>query len=300
MVELLIVIAILAILMSLLLPSLNGALYSAKLSECQFKLKHMGMVFSIYSMDNEDKYFYVEGGQTRTSRSFQQMGSGMRDLTLPYLFGGRDYSSMNSETYAHSEMEKEFEDMFLCPLVDNEEIWPYITGWGGFHSRRVPRYAGTTYPLMFYHNFHAEGQGDPDLRQMRKVGDTWSLRFNSAQYSHGPVAARDYNYRVLASSVMMHYRTPPYGASSWGNNQIATDHLPLRAEGVFLGVHQNTNIAYRVTDGALYDYNANYLIDSGAVVTYDDVPFMPDSESHMIRFNDGSVYVPVEFGSPDP
>ena len=45
MVELLIVIAILAILMSLLLPSLNGALYSAKLSECQFKLKHKGMVF---------------------------------------------------------------------------------------------------------------------------------------------------------------------------------------------------------------------------------------------------------------
>ena len=297
--ELLIVISIMAVLLSLIMPSLQNVLYTARLNECQFRFKSWGTMFSLYTMDNNDKYPYdgnYQNGNRRWSRSFQLLLSAEPDMMKPYIFNNRPWQSMHSEQNVHSTMEKEYEALFLCPLTDNEEIWPYTNGWGGFHSRRVPRYATRTYPLMFFHSWTAEGQGQEELLQMRQMGDRWRLDYNTNQYSYGPDDATEYSYNILASSVMQHYRSAPYGKGWWGNNSILTSHIPLGAEAEVGTTHQNANVAWLMINDAAYDYNANYLLDSGAVVHYNDIPFMPDESSDYVKFNDGSVYVPIEHG----
>lgn len=54
--ELLIVVAILAILMSLLSPSLKRAIESARAVQCGQQLKSIGIAFAVYAEDNEDFY----------------------------------------------------------------------------------------------------------------------------------------------------------------------------------------------------------------------------------------------------
>jgi prepilin-type N-terminal cleavage/methylation domain-containing protein/prepilin-type processing-associated H-X9-DG protein len=99
LVELLVVIGIIAVLISILLPTLSGARRSANSVKCLASLKEIGNAFSMYAMENKgmypavrDKYFqFAPNGTTKVERRWtdqlskyfnkQQMNMGVDDLT---------------------------------------------------------------------------------------------------------------------------------------------------------------------------------------------------------------------------
>lgn len=64
LVALLVVIAIIALLLSILLPALNKAKEHAKLSVCLNNLKQPGYVFKVYMRDNERWFPYYGSDST--------------------------------------------------------------------------------------------------------------------------------------------------------------------------------------------------------------------------------------------
>ena len=65
LIELLVVIAIIALLMGILMPSLQRVKKQAQGVTCQSYLKQWGLVFSMYTQDNDDKF--LAGYQDRKS-----------------------------------------------------------------------------------------------------------------------------------------------------------------------------------------------------------------------------------------
>jgi len=61
MVEVIIVVAIIAILASIILPKMSGARDKAKLEACKANLRHIGIAMALYANDNRGNY-YPPGG----------------------------------------------------------------------------------------------------------------------------------------------------------------------------------------------------------------------------------------------
>jgi prepilin-type N-terminal cleavage/methylation domain-containing protein len=97
LIELLMVISIIVLLMALLLPSLQRVRKQARAVACQSNLRQWGVVFSMYTEDNDGKFPYIH---------FVVMDA---DETWPYIF--RPYYSDSN-------------DLLLCPVATKSELRP--------------------------------------------------------------------------------------------------------------------------------------------------------------------------------
>ena len=84
LIELLVVIAIIALLLSVLLPSLKKAKKIARQVICQSNLHQWGVVFALYTQQNEDKFYKAwQSSQEAAGRSLSSWTrySGARTTT---------------------------------------------------------------------------------------------------------------------------------------------------------------------------------------------------------------------------
>jgi prepilin-type N-terminal cleavage/methylation domain-containing protein len=123
LVELLVTIAIIAVLAALLLPALSGAKARAQQTDCVGNLRQWGLAFRMYADDNED--FLPRRGQgvqvlTRIDRPEDWFNN------LPYYFGLQSYETMtlnNLKPAAHSK------SIFICPIAEDPGA-PYFLPYG--------------------------------------------------------------------------------------------------------------------------------------------------------------------------
>ena len=113
LVELLVVIAVIAILAALLLPVLARAKEKARSTQCANNLRQWGLAYQMYANDNED--FLPRRGQgvqvlAQIDRSEDWFNC------LPHYFGLTSFQLMvsnNAQPAAHSQ------SVFICPTADN-------------------------------------------------------------------------------------------------------------------------------------------------------------------------------------
>ena len=144
LIELLVVVAIIALLISILLPSLSTARDRARTAVCAANLRQMGLAMALYHEDNEG---FFPGEHSVRSR-----GGGSFITWAPRL---RLYASMN-------------EEIFWCPTAEDDTYWKvifgvpripdYVRGYG-YRPSEKPLIAGSPGDLFCY-GYNSWGVGE--------------------------------------------------------------------------------------------------------------------------------------------
>lgn len=117
LVELLVVIGIIALLISILLPSLQKARDAAKVVQCQSNLKQILMSMHSYLSENKGKFFeYLEATPVSIYPAWREVGQGGKLVSWGGLPVANDVRPLNKYV-------KNLE-VFLCPSD---------SGWGALH-----------------------------------------------------------------------------------------------------------------------------------------------------------------------
>ena len=195
LIELLVVVSIIALLISILLPSLQRAREQAKLTVCQANLSSIGKVLITYLLDlNELPIFtkqdangntigwatWTSGGWSGRNREYWENQGGTftnvqtseRPLTVYALGGGQiaDEDEIAPEGANPRHWPTEEAPMFECPSDSQTATWG--TGNSGDSHYSAYDDVGTSYPL----NWAWFTQTHPSLVEIPAGVDEWSYR----------------------------------------------------------------------------------------------------------------------------
>ncbi len=115
LVELLVVIAVIALLMAILLPALNKAREQGKRAVCMIQIKQLQIAWSLYADDNEDK---IVSGDTIYSWGFPSSAGGKQGswFEYPHTWNSLASASGGSMDIAASGSISTKADSGICPL----------------------------------------------------------------------------------------------------------------------------------------------------------------------------------------
>jgi len=113
LIELLVVISVIALLIGLALPALSRARSTAKQTICQSRLRQWGLVFDVYSAENNYLYPHIDGRDRTSSnpKTYADLADyyfGWIDV-LPPLMGEKSWRNHNRREYPDKET------IFQCP-----------------------------------------------------------------------------------------------------------------------------------------------------------------------------------------
>jgi prepilin-type N-terminal cleavage/methylation domain-containing protein len=254
LVELLVVVAIIAILLSLLLPTLNRTRYQARITVCSSKMHQIGLGLLNYSIAHKGRMperpgFTPDIG-TSVPSILAQLGpienNDLRPLFRPYVV--------------------KINGLFRCPFVDKVDL-----------ELVVPRLeVECSYDMWF--NWPEPPLGGsanaPDITDvMEDVDETFTN------------AGKDYNVLISTRSgrdvagVIPDFTSshPDYPRNMFG---------PISADGIFIGSNQRVFSFYRGTSWELSQLDRNFLFSDGHTKTFSHIKF-PDPRMGQVRVHWG-------------
>lgn len=228
LVELLVVVAILALLIAILLPSLKKAQYVAKVVVCQSNQRQLAIGLLTYTTEYEN--YYPSDGHTRTNgRPWDQA---MTTLASNYL--EVDVRPLIRPYWTSQQGERT--PLEQCPLAPELESTDQI-----WRSGTVDRF--TSY--LFYFNFSGAYYAQPPFGQpMQRAGDLFK-----------PVATDDWGVQTLISDVAAEHQT---------NYQRFSNHHALNPA-YAPHTHWYFQRAYRTPVGSPAATSANFARQDGSV-----------------------------------
>lgn len=253
LIELLVVVTIIVVLLALLAPALDQAIYQAELASCGANLKGIATGAGTYAVANARHYPYRKasklGPWKRPNLIASTEGAGIDDrpLLMPYM-------SM---------------DMLLDPLNGGIDLDPSVT--------HRDSHVFANYPLWFGNQYHPPEGG----RGMHRLGD-W-LEWNNVDYR---VIASDWD--VILPGTGLHASHPDADGLMW--HAVAQDQAPVDYK--FTGmveVDGRMTISRWVTTNGRSDrgtLDTNYAFTDGSVKRFPKVAWneaeLPDGRTNKV------------------
>jgi len=163
LVELLVVVAIIALLLAMLLPALGRAREVAEMTVCQTRLKQIGTAFHMYASEMKDHIPFKPGWRGAG-------GSGLDGPTLEWLLApyvGAEQPGWNPNTEGnHWAVDNVDDQVFWCPSSP-------ITGkrgWGLYYNDGPEWGQQNGYTGSFYHAYLGSWPGDPSMQHDPNAG----------------------------------------------------------------------------------------------------------------------------------
>ena len=256
-VELLVVITVIVILLALLAPALDNAIYQAELAVCSANQSSVAMSLNIYAANHKRWYPNRPGVGQYAMATWQITGAGVNVNWTPNL---RGYISFN----------KQFNDP-LCQKIDIEES--------------IPR--GIFMPYSYYAGgrFSQKNGAGTYQKGMNKLGDRleWHLDETDTRYSGGPrrydLLFSDYAYTAIARN--QGQGSHPDKAAVW-RPQLLQDGPNRHEPTASTGVTRNTITETMWWGGIRGAIDLNFAYADGAVQRVTDVAFVDDDRMDLI------------------
>ncbi|MCP4342818.1 MAG: type II secretion system protein [Desulfobulbaceae bacterium] len=266
LIELLVVISIIALLVAILMPSLNKARYQAKRVYCMANIKSQYLYQKLYATDNDDKYSDHADAAPEYAKT-------------PPLVSGK--------VALYDVMAPYFEDSFeimLCPLQLTSELkaqqavfgdveWlngaGTYGGWGSVKPGQNPDYIFSGY--MWLANYTSESGDEPQYDNFTIDGETVN---NSARWPRNDSEATSRSPFIMHRISSNPGSTPTGGVNSWdsshggkgaGKDAAAKFEIFSRSEDNPLGYgdgsvtyHNRSEMKPRVQVNSVYGLNVYY------------------------------------------
>lgn len=184
LVELLVIVAVLALLMAILMPVLASARERGRMSACQSNLKQIGLAFGLYLDDYHNTY-------PCTGDPFLWMGRKWRWPMKPYLAltAQQDGGPLNSKGGGRN--------VLLCP---SDRV--AAAKWDG---------TSYSYSMAFYHS--------PDqIASLTKIEETWTTALPCHPQSQSSV--RFPSQKALVTEWLSNHESPNVAWNSWEGGRV--------------------------------------------------------------------------------
>ena len=131
LIEVLVVVAIIALLISVLLPSLNHARETSKRTVCLHNTKMLGLSWQVYQVDNKGAFIGAQASPSLSTDPYYSTypPGWVRDIgTLPAQqpVAVQNKALQDGALYKYAR----FLDIYHCPAIQKNEVRTYSENWG--------------------------------------------------------------------------------------------------------------------------------------------------------------------------
>jgi len=229
LVELLVVVAIIALLLGILIPSLSRAREVARTTQCKSNLKQWGTAMNIYAAEHRD-LLPADGGRNPAGDDRSWVWYNALPPVVNQFPYGEAFPEGGSELSDKAPDEKR--DIWFCP-TELTRVDPDVSAGGNlFH------YA-TNGILNGERGFGGSNRGDVDCGEDGSGGGDWTYRPAVTDTSEPEPGVQISDIRGTSSAVYM--AEPQFRVSSVGPRNIDRErHLTQKTNILFLDTHTET------------------------------------------------------------